>query len=320
LEAVTAIEEDVFIEGNYALTSLSGLYSLNSIGGNLQIGYNDALTSLTGLDNVSSIGITIWIYNNYALTNLTGLDNLASIGGDLCIGWNHALISLTGLENVDSIGGYLKILYNNVLTNLMGLDILTYIGGNLDISFNDVLNSITALDNLTFIGESLWVEDNNSLTSLTGLDNVDAGSIDNLTIFNNNSLASCEVQSICNYLASPNGTIEIHDNATGCNSQEEVEEACGIVSTENLFEEDKFTVSPNPFTTITTLSYTLNNPYFIIIRIFNSKGKQVDEIRQDQPKGEQQVQWNAEGLPAGMYYFRIQAGDQVGSGKMVKIE
>jgi hypothetical protein len=29
--------------------------------------------------------------------------------------------------------------------------------------------------------------------------------------------------------------------------------------------------------------------------------------------------WNAEGLPAGMYYFRIQAGDKVGGGKMIKV-
>ena len=28
-------------------------------------------------------------------------------------------------------------------------------------------------------------------------------------------------------------------------------------------------------------------------------------------------QWNAEGLPAGMHYFRIQAGDIVGGGKMM---
>jgi len=51
--------------------------------------------------------------------------------------------------------------------------------------------------------------------------------------------------------------------------------------------------------------------------IFNSQGQQVDEIKQKQPKGEQQVQWNAVGLPPGMYYFRIQAGDPVGGGKMV---
>ena len=41
------------------------------------------------------------------------------------------------------------------------------------------------------------------------------------------------------------------------------------------------------------------------------------EIEQEQLKGEQQVQWNAEGLPPGMYYFRIQAGDKVGKLKLI---
>jgi hypothetical protein len=49
------------------------------------------------------------------------------------------------------------------------------------------------------------------------------------------------------------------------------------------------------------------------------KGQQIDEIVQNHLKGTQQVQWNAEGLPAGIYYYRIQAGEQVGTGKMVLV-
>jgi hypothetical protein len=43
-------------------------------------------------------------------------------------------------------------------------------------------------------------------------------------------------------------------------------------------------------------------------------------MEQKQSKGVQKVQWNAKGLPAGMYYFRIQAGDKTGSGKIVKLQ
>lgn len=74
---------------------------------------------------------------------------------------------------------------------------------------------------------------------------------------------------------------------------------------------------PNPFTSTTTLSYTLNKPSKVFIRIFNSQGQQVEKIVREQQKGKQQVQWNVEGLPVGMYYFRIYAGEQIGSGKMV---
>jgi len=39
----------------------------------------------------------------------------------------------------------------------------------------------------------------------------------------------------------------------------------------------------------------------------------------NQLKGLQKVQWNAEGLPAGMYYFRISDyTGRIGSGKLLK--
>jgi len=43
-------------------------------------------------------------------------------------------------------------------------------------------------------------------------------------------------------------------------------------------------------------------------------------MQEKQEKGEQHVQWNAEGLPAGMYYLRIQAGERLGSGEIIKME
>ncbi|MEA3480263.1 MAG: T9SS type A sorting domain-containing protein [Bacteroidota bacterium] len=78
-------------------------------------------------------------------------------------------------------------------------------------------------------------------------------------------------------------------------------------------------VSPNPFTTSTTLSYTLDQPGNVQFKIYTLQGQIVFSMQERQDKGEQKVQWNAEGLPAGMYYFRIQAGEVVGSGKMIKI-
>jgi hypothetical protein len=127
------------------------------------------------------------------------------------------------------------------------------------------------------------------LISLTGLDNVDATSINHLFISDNPYLVECEIQSICDYLANPNGAVEIYNNSTGCNSREEVEEACGIISVEELYSANDLTVSPNPFTSTTTLSYTLSKPSSVIIRIFNCQGQQIDEIVQDQQQGQQRV-------------------------------
>jgi len=197
---------------------------------------------------------------------------------------------------------------------------VTSIGSGLTIADNDALTSLSGLDNVTSLGYGMGIERNNALTSLSGLDNIDANSITDLTISWNNNLSTCEVQSVCDYLISPTGSIEIHDNATGCNSQQEVEDACDTLSIGELYFNDFLTVSPNPFTTSTTLSYTLEKPENVQCAIYNVQSQIVYMMQEKQDKGEQQVQWNADGLPAGMYYFRIQAGDKVGGGKMVKME
>ncbi len=79
-------------------------------------------------------------------------------------------------------------------------------------------------------------------------------------------------------------------------------------------------IFPNPFTNITTISYTLKETSIVAIRIFNSQGQIVDVIEQQQAKGEQEVLWNSEGLPVGMYYVSIEAEGFLSSGKIVKME
>lgn len=75
---------------------------------------------------------------------------------------------------------------------------------------------------------------------------------------------------------------------------------------------------PNPFNTSTTIDYEVNHSSEVSIRIYNHLGELVEVIEQQQ-QGKQQVTWNAEGLPAGIYYFRLQTGGQVATGKMVLV-
>ena len=84
-------------------------------------------------------------------------------------------------------------------------------------------------------------------------------------------------------------------------------------------ESTEVTLYPNPLTTSTTITYNLQQPSTVQISIFNHLGKQVELIQQTQSQGKQQVSWDASGLPSGVYYFRMQAGEQVASGKMVVV-
>jgi len=77
---------------------------------------------------------------------------------------------------------------------------------------------------------------------------------------------------------------------------------------------------PDPFVGSTTFLYTLQKSVYVTLQIFNSFGQQVAEpVRIRQSKGNHNILWNAGRLPSGQYYYRIEAGDMIGKGKMVKL-
>ncbi len=77
--------------------------------------------------------------------------------------------------------------------------------------------------------------------------------------------------------------------------------------------------SPNPFITYTTIEYELGQPGKVILTIYNQLGKQVYSIQEIQSQDKQQINWNTEGYADGIYYYKLQVGDAVANGKMVKV-
>jgi hypothetical protein len=238
IESLTPLSNLRSISGGISIQSthivnLAGLEGLTYIPGDVNISHNGRLTNFSGLDNIAFIGGTLDIGElagvpNYSLESLNGLNNLTGIGKNLSIFTNEALKSLAGLNNLSSIGGDVTIIENDSLVSLSGLESLVSIQGDLRIYENNALASLLALYSLNTINGTLLITDNPSLYSLHGLDNINAGSISNLTIRVNPLLSSCEVQSICEYLSSPNGTVKIYNNDTGCNDPHEVAVHCGI--------------------------------------------------------------------------------------------
>jgi len=269
------LEGLVHIKGD-SIINLNGLSVLTSIGGNLWIENNPSLTSLSGLSNLNFIGDALAIWDNNSLTSLSGLENLDSINQSLDIRFNDALSNFTGLDNLSFIGGSILIWNNNSLTSIDGLKMITSISGVLHIYYNPALTSITGFESLSSIGGYLWIEGNKSLKKLTGLNHIDGDSITYLIISNNDSLFSCEVESICNYLANPNGAIEIKGNATGCNSQEEVEEACDTLSVKFINFDSEISIFPNPGKNLLIIS-TPNGATILEVLIYNHLGQKVQQ-------------------------------------------
>jgi hypothetical protein len=267
------------------INNLNGLEVLINLEGDLMIGEwscstytNPILSTLTGLDNITSIDGHLLIYFNSVLADLNGLNSVNSIGGALYIENNPALNSLSSLESLNTIGSNFtrgfSIKNNNVLTNLNGLEQLTSLQGFMRINSNDALSSINGLENLASISGDLRIENNIALTSLAGLDSITGESITYLEIKNNILLTECDVQSICDYLVSPNGSYDISDNASGCNNPQEVADACGIIiiSVEEI--ENEFSIYPNPATNELFIS-SENNILVNEITIYNQLGQNV---------------------------------------------
>ncbi len=331
----TEIEGDVTISGDN-ITNLMGLNVITFFQGDLLIKYNESITSLTGLDNVSNIGGDLLFKRMNALTNLSGLENLTAIDGSLIIGAPYSggpygngtsLVNLSGLDNLIFIGGHLEVIDNYALISLSGLINLTSIGGGLEIMSNSALTNLTGLANLNSVGEGIiiggiyWDSGNPSLTSLSGLDNIEAGSINYLNILSNTSLSSCAVQSICDYLASPNGGIWIWSNAPGCNSQQEVQEACdSITSVGELNFEKKFTISPNPLESSTIIEYTLHQNSPVTLQIFDLSGWIVTTlVNEPQQQGDHKVLFKGKGLKPGIYFCLLKTNEGIKTTKMIKL-
>jgi hypothetical protein len=80
-------------------------------------------------------------------------------------------------------------------------------------------------------------------------------------------------------------------------------------------------VYPNPVNANATFQYYLPEDGQVSLEIFNSVGQNVAKLANGtQLKGEHTIQWNAEGMPAGIYYYSLRSGKQVQTGKIIVIK
>ena len=244
LSALTRIGGFLFINSNDALKTLGDLSALTSIEGHLNIGVNDALKTLGDLSALESIEGEVYIEDNGALETLGDFSALTSIGMFLYISENDALKTLGDLSALTSIGGYVSIGGNDALETLGDLSALTSIGGYFLINYNDKLLSLGDFPALTSIGIGTV-----HVPSLG--DSRDSVSI---VLEDNTNLV------LCSWLEEfiPTGThaviggIYINNNASGCNSTEEIDNSPPVLLAENhLFtHKDSTTTSFNIYANV----------------------------------------------------------------------
>jgi hypothetical protein len=332
LDNLTDVGGELIIEMNTSMTSFSGLGNLSAVGEDLKINDNPLITDFIGLESLTSVGGVLNIQSNSSLGNLKGLDNLSgdSLSGLILAGNNN--LSICDISSICNFlfkpSGQVFIANNAIGCNGQneiiagcetclqeGITFMTQsqidsfqiqfpfcnkVGGGILINGPGITN-LNGLNVLTSINGSLCITANDFLDSLTGIHNIDAGSIVSLTITYNAGLSDCEVKSICDYLANPGSIIEIHDNATGCNNQEEVHLDCTFSLDESSVLKPYLTICPNPTASTITIS-TPNMPnQDKYLNIYNINGQKLIERRIT----EEITTVDVAGLPHGVFIVRV---------------
>lgn len=83
---------------------------------------------------------------------------------------------------------------------------------------------------------------------------------------------------------------------------------------------------PNPFSATTEIEYTIDARAPVTVSVFDTRGRHVVTLESaDRAAGVHQVRWNGENargnrVPAGVYYYRLQAGDLTRIKKLVLLK
>lgn len=77
-------------------------------------------------------------------------------------------------------------------------------------------------------------------------------------------------------------------------------------------------VYPNPFGQSINIEYQLEESRLVTLTLFNQLGQTIEILTaEQQSKGFHRQNWDATGMPAGIYYFLLQAGTELKTGKMI---
>lgn len=78
--------------------------------------------------------------------------------------------------------------------------------------------------------------------------------------------------------------------------------------------------TPNPFRSQTTISYTLEQGGKVLLNIFDKTGKPITTlVEAEQHPGDYRYDWDASGLPAGLYHYALYVDGELLVKKAIKL-
>jgi len=78
---------------------------------------------------------------------------------------------------------------------------------------------------------------------------------------------------------------------------------------------------PNPFNPLTKINYSVSHTSNVVIKVYDVLGNEIETlVNEEKQRGSYEIIWDAEGLPSGIYFYRLQAIDTESSSGQVFVE
>ncbi|MCB9503826.1 MAG: T9SS type A sorting domain-containing protein [Deferribacteres bacterium] len=101
-------------------------------------------------------------------------------------------------------------------------------------------------------------------------------------------------------------------------------QSVGVAENTSTAEIERFVLSqnyPNPFNPTTTISYQLPQKSHVELTIYNISGQRIETlVTGQQAVGSYEYKWRANGLPSGVYFFRLTAGREFVQKKLILLK
>jgi hypothetical protein len=304
----------VFIKNNLIMENHSGrvgggiycheadlIVKGNTIMGNFATGYSDSRGGGISLSSSNAI-----IENNFIIANFA--DSLG--GGIRCVRSSPAITNSILYGNVSSLGGGIfgRISSNPEIANCILWGDSAIVGSELE--FDDSSNPLITYSNI----EGGW----------EGEGNIDADPLfrdpENGDFHLMSTACGDPHDSPC-IDAGPWGLGELRSDMGAYGGGDSA-----MVAIDDYIDRlpSQFTLLqnyPNPFNASTVIRYSLPEPSQVTIKIYDILGRRVEPLIDDkQQAGYHQITWNAAERSSGIYLYRIQAGDNTETRKMLLVK
>ncbi|RKY93654.1 MAG: hypothetical protein DRQ01_04250 [Ignavibacteriae bacterium] len=97
--------------------------------------------------------------------------------------------------------------------------------------------------------------------------------------------------------------------------------ALSVNIAEPVFNYKLFDNYPNPFNPKTSIQYAVGSWQFVTLKVYDVLGNEVATlVNEEKLAGEYEVEFSAKGLPSGIYFYQLRAGNFVETKKMILLK